>query len=118
MAGFDTSGIGFVADQLVLRGCKADDWVMCKFLKLHNDGVLDLTYFGKMLPDKVTMTARGDKRFELGNGITFRSRTLTSHLTASNGDDGFSFTANVVLTHTNDIFEGEFFCFFMLKCNP
>ena len=117
IAGFDTTGIGFIADNLILRNCKTEDWVMCKFLRLHKDRMIELAYFGKMLPEKVIMTAQGDERFELGNGIVFQSRFLVSHLTASHGDDRFDFTARVVLTHTNDIFEGKFFCFFLLKCN-
>ena len=112
LAGFDTPGIGFIADQLVLRDCKDEDWVMCRFLKLHIDGVLDLTYFGKMLPDKISMTAKDDKTLQLGNGIVFRSLFFESHLSAKDGDDRLTFKAQVVFTHTNDIFDGKIYACF------
>ena len=107
LAGFDTPGIGFIADQLVLGDCQDEDWVMCRFLKLHNDDVHDLTYFGKMLPETVAMTAKDDKTLKLGNGLEFRSLFFESHLSATNGDDRLTFKAQVVFTHTNDILDGK-----------
>ena len=100
-------GIGLVADQLILRNCKAEEWVMCKFLQLHSNGVLDLTYYGQMMPDKVNLKAEKTTSFELGNGITFSSNVLESHLTASQGGDTLAFKATVELTRSIDLFPGN-----------
>ena len=68
---------------------------------------MDFTYFGRMLPDRVTMKALSNVRLELGNGILFKSEKFESHLNAIQGGDRLVLKANVVLTHTNDVFPGN-----------
>ena len=106
-AEMNTTGIGFIADQLILRNCKEEEWVMCKFLKMHGGRTLDFTYFGLMLPDRVTMKAKSNMRLELGNGILFKSNTFQSTLSARHGGDRLVLKANIVLTYTNDVFPGD-----------
>ena len=80
---------------------------MCKFLKMHGGKMLDFTYFGRMLPEKVTMKAQSNMRLELGNGILFKSNTFESHLSATKGGDRLVLKADVVLTDTNNVFPGN-----------
>ena len=80
---------------------------MCKFLQLHSNGVLDLTYFGLMMPDKVNLKAEKVTSFELGNGITFSTNVLESQLAVSQGGDTLAFKAIVELTRSINLFPGK-----------
>ena len=69
-----------------------------------------MTYYGQMLPGRVTMITRDKMRFELGTGLVFYRDHVVSKIESTNGGDRLSFEADVHLTRTRDIFTGMYDC--------
>ena len=117
---FSGAGIGFIADTLQANDCDGEKWKMCNFLKLYVDGVLNMKYFGRMLPKRVTMVTREKMFINLGLGLQFFKETVISKLNSTKGGDRLSFEGDIYLTRTSDKFPGmhvnlehnaEFLCF-------
>ena len=102
-----SSGIGLIAETLQAIDCNEDEWKMCSFLKVYAGGSVDMTYFGEMLPARVTMTARKEMHFELGRELFFRDE-VTSKIDSTEGGDELKFIGNVHLTRTSDKFQGMY----------
>ena len=87
--------------------CDGGEWKMCKFLRTYVGKILEMTYVGRMLPKLVTMSTNQRLRFDLGIAVAFYGTNAISTIKSRKGGDRLSFTANLFLTHTLDMFPGE-----------
>ena len=119
LLGFSTSGIGFIAENLLTTGCDGLKWNMCNFLYRHIGDALDIKYVGMMLPEKMTMSASQEIRWYLGSGATFFKADALSKIESKNGRDQLSFMGTIFLFRTLEAFPGIFLLintFRLMKC--
>ena len=116
LLGFSTSGIGFIAENLLTTDCDGLRWKMCSFLQRRIGDVLAIKYVGKMLPDKMTMstsqraTMRSGEVIDwyLNSGTLFQSRDTESKIESKNGRDRLSIKGFIYLLSSFEEFPGTY----------
>ena len=103
---FSGAGIGFIAETLQANDCDGEKWKMCNFLKLYVNGVVDMTYVGQMLPERVTMITRERMFIILGIGLQFFRKAVISKLDSTKGGDRLSFEGDIYLAGTSENYPG------------
>ena len=79
---------------------------MCNFLRSYIGTNVRMTYIGRMRPKRLTMNANQELKFDLGTGVMFYGTNANSKIESRGGGDRLSFTANIFLTRTLDMFPG------------
>ena len=114
LLGFSTSGIGFIAKNLLTTNCDEMKWKMCSFLQRRIGDLVAINYVGKMLPEKMTlstsqrmtMSASQAISWYLNRGTLFQSRNIESKIESKNGRDRFSFKGFIYLMSSFEEFPG------------
>ena len=79
---------------------------MCNFLRTYIGDVLEMTYVGKMLPERVKISTNQELRFDLGTAVIFYGSNAISIIESKKGGDRLSMAANIFLSRTLDMFPG------------
>ena len=79
---------------------------MCNFLRTYIGDVLEMTYVGKMLPERVKISTNQRLRFDLGTAVIFYGSNAISIIESKKGGDRLSMAANIFLSRTLDMFPG------------
>ena len=74
---------------------------------MHFNDVVDITYTGRMLPEKVSMISHDKLKFKLGKGLRFEKDDVVSKIDSTDAGDRLSFQGDVFLNDNEGPFPGE-----------